>query len=95
MPNTKLDYMGLPFVDAQERIRPKDMSDLNDLSGLELSELLYLDNPLPEFDAAVEHMLLAVIHHDHAGISLWQAADRLRSAMFAQQAQITGRHHND
>ena len=95
MPSTQIDYMGLPFVDDQERIRPKNMDDLNDLSGLELSELLYIDYPMPEFTAAVEHMLLAVIHQDHAGISLWEAADRLRSAMFAQQAQITGRHHND
>lgn len=88
MTNHKLDYNGLPYVDDQGRIRPKDINDLNDLSGLELSELLYIDDPMPEFTAAVEEMLLAVIHNGHAGINLWEAADRLRSAMFAQQASL-------
>jgi hypothetical protein len=85
---TNLDYNGLPYIDDLGRVRSRDINDLNDQSGLELSELLYLDNPMPEFTAAMENMLLAVIHHEGVGPDLWLAADRLRSAMFAQQASL-------
>jgi hypothetical protein len=90
----EMDYNGLPYVDDLGRVRSRDINDLNDQSGLELSELLHLGNPMPEFTSAVEDMLLAVIHDGHAGINLRQAADRLRSAMFAQQASLIEENHN-